>query len=178
MPDLSEARRKLKIAIGAMVAADVLALGIIVSPLVGSTAARKAELNQLWQELQARTREVEPLRGLDKKIPVAEQQINLFYRDRLPGRESEIAEALGKLASQSGVKLLQAKYKFGDQEAVQLRPVLVEADIEGSYPELARFVNALERSQVFFIVDSVSLAEQNGPVRLQLKLETYMKTGS
>jgi Tfp pilus assembly protein PilO len=178
MPDLSEARRKLKIAIGAMVAVDVLALGIIVSPLVGSTAARKTELNQLWQELQARTREVEPLRGLDKKIPVAEQQINLFYRDRLPGRESEIAEALGKLASQSGVKLLQAKYKFGDQEAVQLRPVLVEADIEGSYPELARFVNALERSQVFFIVDSVSLAEQNGPVRLQLKLETYMKTGS
>ena len=37
MPELGESRRKLKIALGVMVAVDVLAVGILVSPLVGSS---------------------------------------------------------------------------------------------------------------------------------------------
>ena len=178
MPDLSNVRKKLKIAIGAMLAVDVIAAGVLFSPLVGSTASRQQELTQLWQELQMRTREVEPLRGLDKKIPIADRQINDFYRDRLPAHESDVAEALGKLASETNVKLSTTKYKLGDSETVELKPIFIEADVEASYPQLARFVNGLERSQTFFIVDSVNLQEQNGPVHLQLKLETYLKMGS
>jgi hypothetical protein len=42
-----------------------------------------------------------------------------------------------------------------------------------------RFINALERDQQFFLVDSVVLGgEQNGVVKLQLKLETYLKMGA
>ena len=178
MPDLSNVRKKLKIAIGSMLAVDLVAVGVLFSPLVGSTASRQQELNQLWHELQMRTREVEPLRGLDKKIPIADRQINEFYRNRLPAHESDVAEALGKLASESGVKLSTTKYKLGDSETVELKPIYIEADVEGSYPQLARFVNGLERSQAFFIVDSVNLQEQNGPVHLQLKLETYLKMES
>jgi type IV pilus assembly protein PilO len=45
--------------------------------------------------------------------------------------------------------------------------------------QLVRFVNALERDQLFFLVDSVVLGgEQGGIVKLQLKLETYLKTGA
>ena len=93
MPDLRETRRKVRIAIGAMIAVDVVAVAIMVSPLVGSTASRKQELNQLWLTLQAKTHQVEPLRGLDKKIPLASQQIDQFYKDRFPSHDSEVAEA-------------------------------------------------------------------------------------
>jgi len=42
-----------------------------------------------------------------------------------------------------------------------------------------RCINALERDQLFFLVDSVGLGgEQGGVVKLQLKLETYLKTGA
>jgi len=41
-----------------------------------------------------------------------------------------------------------------------------------------KFLNGLERSKVFFIVNSIGLATQNGPIRLQIKLETYQKVGS
>ena len=88
MPDLRETRRKLKIAIGAMAAVDVIAIAVMVSPLVGSTASRKDTLNRLWMQLQAKTRQVEPLRGLDKKIPLANQQIDQFYKERFPGHDS------------------------------------------------------------------------------------------
>jgi type IV pilus assembly protein PilO len=40
-----------------------------------------------------------------------------------------------------------------------------------------KFINALERDKMFFLIDGVNLAEQQGNVRLQLKLETYLRNG-
>jgi type IV pilus assembly protein PilO len=178
MPDLREARRKLKIAAGAMIAVDLAAVVLMVSPLIGSTASRKQQLNELWLQLQAKTRQVEPLRGLDKKIPLASQQIDQFYKERFPAHDSEVAEAMGSLAKETGVKIDGAKYAWGDPDPVGLRRVEIEASIQGDYQPLAKFLNGLERDKVFFIVNSVGLAEQNGPVILQMKLETYQKVGS
>jgi type IV pilus assembly protein PilO len=60
-----------------------------------------------------------------------------------------------------------------------VRRLGIEADLAGDYMQLVRFVNALERDQLFFLVDSVVLGgEQGGIVKLQLKLETYLKTGA
>jgi type IV pilus assembly protein PilO len=178
MPDLRETRRKLTIAGAVMVGLDLLAIGIMVSPLVGSSASRQQDLTQLWQQLQAKTRQVEPLRGLDKKIPLATQQIDQFYKDRFPAHDSDVAETLGTLAKQNNVKIQGAKYAWGDPEPVGLRRVEIEASIQGDYQPLAKFLNGLERDKIFFIVNSVTLDEQNGPVILQMKLETYQKAGS
>src|SRR5262249_59235764 len=73
MPDLRETRRKVKIALAAMAAVDFVAIAVFFSPLVGSQAQRQEHLHDLWKELQQKTREVEPLRGLDKKVPVAKK---------------------------------------------------------------------------------------------------------
>jgi hypothetical protein len=35
----------------------------------------------------------------------------------------------------------------------------------------------LERSKVFFIINNIGLAPQNGPLQLQMKLETFQKVG-
>jgi|SRR5262245_50202333 Tfp pilus assembly protein PilO len=178
MPDLAEARQKAKIAIGALVAVDVIAILVLLSPLAGSVESRKAELTRLWQELQVKTRDVEPLRGLDKKIPLAGKQIHDFYADRIPSREYQVAQSLGKIAQQNGVKLLGVKYSAADPVGVDLRPLEIEVNVEGKYPQLARFLNSLERDKLFFIVNTVQLEEQNGPVKLGMKLETYLKTGA
>jgi hypothetical protein len=178
MPDLRDTRRKLKIAIGVMIGISAVSIGVLVSPLVGSTAARKQELGDLWLQLQTRTRQVEPLRGLDKKIPLATQQIDQFYKERFSAHDSDVAEALGNLSKETGVKIEQAKYTWGNPEPVGLRRVEIEASMQGDYLQLARFLNGLERAKIFFIVNSIGLATQNGPVRLDMKLETYQKVGS
>ena len=84
MPDLRDTRRKVQIVLAAMAIVDVIALGVFFSPLVGSQASRREQLDQAWRELQQKTREVEPLRGLDKKIPIARKEIADFYAQRLP----------------------------------------------------------------------------------------------
>jgi type IV pilus assembly protein PilO len=179
MADLRETRRKLKIAIITVAAIDVVAVIILLSPLVGSGESRKQEMQQLQSELRQKTRQVEPLRGLDKKVVLASQEIDTFYRERLPDRESTISEELGKLASQSGVKIGQAKYDTKEAEEVGLTPFFIEATCQGDYLQLMRFINGLERDKTFFIVNSVVLGDaQGGSVKLQLKLETYLRSGS
>jgi type IV pilus assembly protein PilO len=179
MPDLRETRRKLKIAMIAMACVDVVALILLFSPLVGSGDSRKQEMQQLATEERSKTKQVEPLRGLDQKVKVANQQIDQFFKERVPARGSAISEELGKVASQSGVKIGQVKYDTKDPEPVGLAPMQIEVNCQGDYLQLVRFINALERDKVFFIVNSVVLGDaQGGTVKLQMKLETYLKMGA
>jgi hypothetical protein len=171
VPDLRETHRKVKIALAAMALVDVAAVIVYFSPLIGSASSRQAQLQQLWQDLQ--------LRGLDKKIPVAQQQIAKFYNTRCPAAASAMAENIDKLAAQSGVKIASVKYDEKDPEMLGLQRVQIEADLAGDYLQLVRFINLLERDPMFFLVDGVQLGgEQGGVVRLQMKMETYLRTGA
>src|SRR5689334_2342189 len=100
MPDLKQTRNRLKIALAAMAMVDVLAIATLLTPIAGSEQLRQQEQKQLWLELK--TRQSAPWRGLEKKIPLAEHQIDDFYRDRLPSGYSVISMNLDRLASQSG----------------------------------------------------------------------------
>lgn len=169
-------RNKVKIAIAALLVVDIIAVILLFSPLVGSERSRREQMDQLWQELQRKTHEAEPLKNVDKKIAVASQQVDEFYKSRLPSQDSAIYDELGKVAKQSGVKIGQIRSKGKDADAVGLRPVEIQADFSGDYLQLVRFINSLERDPLFFIIDSVELGgEQGGVVKLQLKLETYQK---
>ncbi len=189
MPELTQTRRKLKIAIGVLAALDVIALGVLFSPLVGSAESHGQQLSQLGTDIQIKSKQVEPLRGLDKKIPLARQEISDFYNNRLTSEDSAISADLVRLASESGVKLNGLKYA-GDEPgeikstekvaaAVGLHHITLEADLSGDYLQLMRFINSLERNKLFFVVDNVQLAgEQGGTVKLEMKLDTYIKTGT
>lgn len=179
MPDLRGTRHKVKIALASMAIVDLAAVIVYFSPLIGTPTARRNQLSGLWSELQQKTQEVQPLQGLDKKIPVAQKQIDGFYKDRFPTENSAISDDIGQLASQSGVKVGSIKYDMKDPETLGLQPVEIDADLAGGYLQLVRFVNSLERDRMFFLVNNVHLGgEQNGIVRLQIKFETYLKAGT
>jgi len=55
----------------------------------------------------------------------------------------------------------------------------VEGSFVGDYLQLVRFINTLERSKLFFTVDSVDLAgESTGPVRLEITMHSYLRSGA
>lgn len=179
MADVKKTERRIKTALIALAAIDVIAIALLFSPLVGSVEARLQTLNQLRTEAQQKKRAVEPLNGLDKKIVIASQQIDRFYENRLPGRDSAISENLNKLASDNGVQMAQVRYTFGDPESVGVQPMEVDANLSGGYLQLVRFINSLERDNVFFVVDGVELGGQEGDtVKLHLKIHTYLRTGA
>jgi Tfp pilus assembly protein PilO len=178
MPDLGKTRRKLKIAIAAMVVVDAVAAGVLFSPLVGSAESRRVQLNQLSAELQKKTHAVQPLRGMDKKIVLAKNQIGEFYQDRFAAKDSELATELGKLAAENGIRIQQARYKQEEGETSGIVPVAIDGSFSGDYLQLVRFINTLERSKMFITVDSVNLAgEGTGQVHLQITLHSYLRSG-
>src|SRR5208283_3358049 len=179
MPDLGNSRRKLKIAIGAMLAADLVAVAVLFSPLVGSADSRQLQLNQLRVELQKKNREVAPLRGMDKKIVLAKSQIGAFYKDRFAAKDSDLTNELGKLAAQNGIRIQQAHYKEEEPETSGIVPVEINGSFSGDYLQLVRFINTLERSKMFFEVDGVDLAgEGAGPVKLGITIHSYLRSGA
>jgi type IV pilus assembly protein PilO len=176
VPDLRKTRKQLKTAIIVMVGVDLLAGIMYFSPLVGSAESRRSQLNDLQTDLNTKTREVAPLKDLPHKVDVAGQQIADFYKKRFPSTNSQILTEVGKLTSSNGVKIQSGKYKIGDEQLGGLEPIQMEYDLEGNYSDLAKFINAVERDDMFFIINSVTLGgEPRGPVRLNVKLETYLK---
>ena len=178
MADLQGARRKLKIAIGLMLALDVAAAGVLFSPLVGSAESRRYEKNSLAAELTKKNHDLQPLRDIDKKVDLAKKQIPDFYAQRFAARDSDLADELGKIAAQNGVKIQQAKYKQEVPEVANIVPVEIQGDFSGDYLQLVRFINSLERSKLFITVDGVDLASEGaGPVRLQVTMHSYLRSG-
>ena len=179
MADLKETRKRLWIAFAALGGLAVVAVVVLFSPWVGSAKSRGEEQQQLRAEWRKKQEQVRQVGDINKKIAQATQEIDSFYKDRLPARDSAISESLGKLAADSGVKLEQVKYDPKDPDPIGLRPVVISANLSGQYPQLARFLNSLERNQLFFIVDGVDLAgQQDQEVKLDMKLRTFVRTGS
>ncbi|HEX6802507.1 MAG TPA: GspMb/PilO family protein [Terriglobales bacterium] len=177
MPDLKKTRRTLWIAVGALLVVDAVAVAGLLTPLAGSASSRQQQIAQLRAALQQR-REA-PWRGLDKKVPEARQEIQDFYRDRFPGGYSVISGDLDRIGAQSGVKITSEKYEQKDAQIQGLQRIQIQADVSGDYLQLVKFINSLERSKLFFIVDDLALGgEQSGTVKLQMKLETYLRTVS
>jgi type IV pilus assembly protein PilO len=179
MPDLRQTRKNLKTALVVMAGVDLLAAVIYFSPLVGSAETRRQELNQLQNELNIKTRQVEPLQNLPHKVVLAASQTQEFYKKRFASEDSQIVTEFGKLAVANGVTIEQAKYPVkGEVATGKLQRVEMEADLAGNYIALAKFINALERDEMFFIINSVTLGgDPQGPVKLNVKLETYLKVG-
>jgi len=179
MADLRSARRNVKIVIGALLVLDLAAAAVLFSPLVGSAESRRYEKNSLAAELTQKNREVQPLRGMDQKIELAKKQIPQFYAERFAAHYSGLADELGKIASQNGVKILQAKYKQEPADTAGIVPVEIQGDFSGDYLQLVRFINSLERSKLFITVDSIDLgSEGTGPVRLQVAMHSFLRSST
>jgi len=176
MTDLRQARKKVKVAIGIMLGIDVLAVALLVSPLIGSANSRRLEMNQLWSELQLKTRQAEPLHNMPQRVALARQEISDFYKHRFPSEYSEILTEFGKAAAGAGVTIDNVKYKPSDTDIEKLQMVEMDADLSGNYVALAKFINGLERDPMFFIINGIELGgAQQGPVKLKMALETYLK---
>ncbi|HEY2361573.1 MAG TPA: GspMb/PilO family protein [Candidatus Angelobacter sp.] len=177
MPALAETRKRLGIAFGAMGLGCVIAVAVLFSPLVQE---RADDISQLRSQQSMKQLQVNKVGDIDQKIASASQQISAFYQNRIPVRDSAISDNLDKIAAESGVKLEQIRYSTKDLVPAGLRPMEIEANLSGQYPQLAHFLNSVERNQpVFFIVDSIELGgEQNTGVRLQVKLRTFVRAGA
>ncbi len=174
MVELKQTRNRLYVVLAIPLLLDVAAVAMLMTPIAGRESLRQQQLREAWLNLKAR--ESAPWRGLDKKIPQAKREIEAFYRDRFPSSYSAISNDLAKIAAESGVRVSSERYAQKDADIPSLQRVEIDAEVSGDYVPLAKFINSLERSQLFFMIDGLDLGgEQSGGVRLHIKFETYLR---
>lgn len=178
MASIREIRKTLVPVLIGLVVIDLACVGYLLSPMGRSREARQRDLDALHAQLVAKRLEVLPTRGMDGKLKKASTDITDFYTDRFPSQYSSVSEELGKLAAASGVQIAAVKYDDKDTPVEGLRKLNIEVALSGSYLQEVKFINSLERDKLFFLIDGVTLGEQQGNVRLQLKIETYLRGGA
>jgi type IV pilus assembly protein PilO len=178
MASIGEIRKKWMPALVGLLVLDLACVGYLLSPAGRSRQARQREYYELRAELTNKKQEVLPTRGMEQKLKQASQDIVSFDEQRFPAQYSAVAEELGTLASDTGVHFAGLKYDEKEATIEGLRKLNIEITLSGDYLQEVKFINGLERDKMFFLIDGVNLAEQQGVVRLQLKLETYLRSGA
>jgi hypothetical protein len=109
------------------------------------------------------------------------EALNAFSASNLATRQSQISQEFERLVRENGVATQAIKYDFSKASDKNPAPpgvqmVRVDTTITGDYPKLAKFVNAMEQAKLLFIIDGISLSNQeSGSVTLQISFDTFLK---
>lgn len=177
MPNLQNRKPQLYAVIALLLVLDIGLIVYLVSPLRARPATVQQQLQEAKAQLQTARVEAAPLQGMDQKLAVAQRDLDHFYHDRFPTRGSAIAIELGKLAAANGVQISGAQYDEKESSIPGVHQVKISAELDGQYVNEVKFINALERDKMFFLLNGVGLtAQQAGAVRLQLLMQTFLRT--
>jgi Tfp pilus assembly protein PilO len=167
-------------AVGVLLAANVAAALIAFHPWGGSAEDLRREQDALRAQIgRARVR-LAGTRALVAKVEGAREQGDRFLKDYITDRRvtySMIAEELIRTAKEAGIKEKERTYQLDPVEGSDtLYQMTISAGYEGAYANLTKFINLLDKSPRFLIIESmVAAPQQSGQnLNVSLKLDTFV----
>lgn len=126
-------------------------------------------------QLKALELQTQPLRGLNTRVDLSRSQIRAFFDLRIPDSYSAISADVGGLAVKSGIHLTRIQYTQAPSDG-NLTEITLDAGLSGDYPQIMRFINAMERDKTFFVIRAMGLTgQQEGLVNLRLRVSTWLR---
>jgi len=147
-----------------------------ISKLQSSFLLQRNEIGQQQNELKVLRRR---LAALQK----AQQDLEMIYSQVLAQKKvgvTAIRQELQDLAGSLSVERGGLEYDYDDLPEFGLRHFSLAVPVEGAYREIRRFINDIERSQYFLILDRVDLSAEKESrsgenVTLNFQLSTYLR---
>ncbi len=176
--DLRDVRTQLLAVVAVLLLLSVGAIAFLVSPAGRSRAAREREYEQLRIEKVEKTEAATPVQGMDKKIAAAREEETQFNRERLAEHYSTMSEQLSHIATEAGVNVSNVKY---DERADKDAPpgydgVGITIQVQGTYQQDMRFINAVERQKMMLLIDAVSFSGiQGDTLTVSVHLSTFLR---
>ena len=185
MADLSRTRQRIITAMVVLGAIDAAAFVYLALPLRSGAEQPAQVQQQAEEEYRQLSRTTVPLRGIDQKLAQAQKDDAAFVQNRLPARYSDVVAELGKLANANHVRITSVNYKPDPTKIDGIDDLEIHAGLAGQYLNVVKFMNAVERNRMFFIIDSIGLTgerSESGPktseIKLDMKLDTYLRLQS
>jgi Tfp pilus assembly protein PilO len=178
---LKDPRVVMRAIIGALLAANLVAAVLAFKPFGGSAGDLRKQQVDLGRQLAQSQARLMKSKALVDKVEMARRDgddfLAKYFSDRRTTFSTVIAE-LDRAAQDSGVKPRDRSAELNAIEGSDtLQMMSITAGYEGSYANLEKFVNLLDKSPRFLIIESMQAApQQNGQVlTVTVKLDTFVK---
>ena len=176
-----EPRTIARLALGALLLANLAAAYAVFRPLGGSAEELEDQLIGLRQQLLQRQGQIGRTRALVAKIEQArssgDQFLNVYFLNRQTAYSTLLTE-LDKAAKDAGIRPKDRAFAIDPIEGSEnMSMMTITANYEGTYGDLMQFVNRLDKSPRFLILDTLSAApvQGAGTLNVAVKLNTFVK---
>jgi hypothetical protein len=173
-------KRSIGLALALLLLADV-ALGVYLwNGSRQGPDALSAERNAL--ALQAKLLRADLRRGetIRASLPQVGGDCDKFYHESFLNSKtgySDIESDLGAIAQKADVKTPALSFQQKAIEGRGVTEISIKTAVDADYPSVIRFINGLERSKNFYLVDGLHLASASpGTIRLEIEMHTYFRT--
>jgi len=181
MNNLAKTRQMFTLIFSVLAALDLLLIIYLLLP-GSSPSSRLAQEQALREQEKTLSREVGPLKGIDKQLAQTRVDVKKFYEQKVPSQFSQISQHLEKLMQETGVTSTAIRYKQDPNNSIEkntlpdVQRISIDTTIIGEYAKVARFINAMEQDKFVFIIDQIALnSQESGVVSLEIKFETFLK---
>ncbi|MBC7928801.1 MAG: hypothetical protein H7039_24420 [Bryobacteraceae bacterium] len=171
-----------RVCLGILLLANLMAAYAVFRPVGGSAEELDAQIASLQSTRQRRQMELQRMRQLVSRIEQARSTgddfLGKYFADRRTASSSIVSELDGA-AKDAGMKPKERSFAYDPIEGTdQFSMMTVVANYEGTYGDLLQFVNKLDKSQRFLILDTLVATPQQGGqgmLNVQVKFNTFVK---
>ncbi len=174
-------RAVVRAVLGVLLVANVVAALILFKPWGGSPEDLARQLESLRKDIQHRQVALQRSKSLVAKVETARTQgdsfLNSYFAERRNAYYNLVAELI-RTAQGAGIK--PKEHSFAEEPVEgsdNLEMVTVVGNYEGNYGDLVRFVNSLDRSPRFFILEQLNASPQQGSglLLVNIKMHAFVK---
>lgn len=167
-------------ALGVLLLADIALAVFFWQGSRQDPAMLRAERDRLAVQAKLLRADVDRAEKIRAGLPQTGKDCDAFYRqsflDSATGY-SQIESDLDAIAAQSGVKTSGLSFKTTAIKERSVTQITINTSVDADYAAVIRFVNGLERSKNFYLLDSLKLGTAaTGGIKLDLELHTYFRT--
>ncbi len=183
--DFTLQRRAILIVLALLLVADV-GLAIYSWELSSSPHTSQKVFDEQAIKLGLLNNDIRSAQYIKDNMPATRKDCEKFEQS-LPAAStgsSSITGELDEIAKKAGLQIVTQTYRQKEIPNRGMSEVTIEATVNGNYGSVVRFVNGLQRSQRFYVVDGLQLATDaqtqsaNGPIRVGLHVRTYFREGA
>jgi hypothetical protein len=170
----------IRVILGIIVAVDIT-LASFSWQMADANRTPQSELNALKRQHALMTADITRAETIRTTLPAVEQQCDTFFRQNfrpLASGYSSVVSDFGSLTRGAGLQAGNLSFHQHEPDKRGVTQVDILAVVDGDYSSVVRFINNLQHSDTFYVLDGLSLASggSGGQLKLNLQLRTYFRT--
>jgi hypothetical protein len=164
-----------------LVGLNVLAAILVLRPLGGSAADLEQQLLIGRQQVKQRQLAIERMKTILAKAQKGRKQgdgfLEAYFLDRRT-MSSTILTELGDTSKKAGLRPRDTAFTFEPIDGSDVFTMMaISANFEGSYSQLIEFINMLDRSKLFLIIEDLQATptQSTGVLSIRMRINGFVR---